>query len=247
VISPWHRQQTSVLSTLLVTLLLTVPAPFAATQVWLGQGLEVHGLAMENLRLEAELRAANERLRVENAQLKREAKGRYRFGEMVGTSPALHKMLDLVERVVTSDTTVLITGETGTGKELVARAIHRAGERATRPFIAVNCAALPESLLESELFGHKRGAFTGAVADHKGVFEQADGGTVLLDEIGDTTAALQVRLLRVLEEGEVRPVGGHRARRDFRTRPRRHACEGFRHCDSDGEQCEVWSIGVPAD
>jgi DNA-binding NtrC family response regulator len=109
-----------------------------------------------------------------------------------------------------SDAPVLITGETGTGKELVAHAIHHHGRRAGRPFVPVNCASLAESLLESELFGHVRGSFTGAVGDKKGVFEQAQGGTIFLDEIGETTPAVQVRLLRVLEQGEVRPVGASR-------------------------------------
>ena len=123
-------------------------------------------------------------------------------------------MLDVYKHIALaadSSAPVLIVGESGTGKELVARAIHTYGKRAREPFIAVNCGALVDSLLESELFGHVRGAFTGAVADRKGIFEQAGGGTVLLDEIGDTSPALQVKLLRVLEEGDVRPVGASRS------------------------------------
>jgi two-component system response regulator HupR/HoxA len=133
------------------------------------QGLDVRRLAMENIRLQEELRAANARLRVENARLKREAQGRYRFDEIIGSSPALKRMLQLVERVVATDTTVLITGETGTGKELVARAIHYNGPRADRAFVTENCAAISPELLTSELFGHKRGAFTGATEDRQGL------------------------------------------------------------------------------
>src|SRR5438552_11105412 len=130
---------------------------------------------------------------------------------LVGRSRGMLAVYKEVAHAAASDAAVLITGETGTGKELIARAIHHYGRRAARPFVPVNVGALPEGLLESELFGHVRGSFTGAVGDKKGVFEQADGGSIFLDEIGETTAAVQVRLLRVLEEGELRPVGASRA------------------------------------
>jgi two-component system response regulator AtoC len=132
---------------------------------------------------------------------------------LVVESRAMREALELVARVAEHNTTVLITGESGTGKEMIARAIHRASARAARAFVAVNCAAIPESLLESELFGHVRGAFTGASADKAGLFEQADGGTLLLDEIGELPLALQSKLLRVLQEGEIRRVGDQRTRR----------------------------------
>ncbi len=133
-------------------------------------------------------------------------------GGMVGRTPAMIEVYKTIARVASGPSTVLILGESGTGKELVARAIHDHSPRRARPFVAVECSAIPESLLESELFGHVRGAFTGAVADRPGLFAEADGGTIFLDEIGDITPALQVKLLRVLQEHEVRPVGGSQLR-----------------------------------
>ncbi|HYD48908.1 MAG TPA: sigma-54 dependent transcriptional regulator [Terriglobales bacterium] len=177
------------------------------------QGLEVHRLAVDNLRLQDELRQANERLRVENVVLRREVKGRYRFDDIIGNSAALQRSLGLVERVIATDTTVLITGETGTGKELVARAIHYNGPRSDKPFININCTDFSPEILSSELFGHKRGSFTGAVEDRQGLFKAADGGTILLDEIGDCPETVQARLLRVLDQGEIRRVGDDRAQR----------------------------------
>jgi DNA-binding NtrC family response regulator len=132
-------------------------------------------------------------------------------GQLIGRTAPMLEVYKQIAHAADSLVPVLIVGESGVGKELVARAIHEHGPRAQAPFVAINCGAIADTLLESELFGHRRGAFTGAVSDHKGVFEQAGAGTVFLDEIGDTTAALQVRLLRVLEEHEVRPVGGTQA------------------------------------
>jgi two-component system response regulator PilR (NtrC family)/two-component system response regulator HydG len=143
----------------------------------------------------------------ENRALRRELDRRYSFSEIIGTSPALQAVFRLVEKVAGTNTNILIQGESGTGKELIARAIHHNSPRAERPFVAVNCGALPETLLESELFGHTKGAFTGAVANKPGLFRSAEGGTVLLDEVGEITPAMQVRLLRALQEHEVTPVG----------------------------------------
>jgi len=129
-------------------------------------------------------------------------------GDLIGNSAPMRSVQKAIGMLADADTTVLITGETGTGKEVVARAIHRHGRRAKRPFVAVNCAAIPENLLESQLFGHARGAFTGAVADRIGSFREADTGTLFLDEIGDMSAPLQAKLLRVLQDRVVTPVGG---------------------------------------
>jgi transcriptional regulator with PAS, ATPase and Fis domain len=143
-------------------------------------------------------------------QLRRELHERYRIGDLVSHSPAMHKIFTLLPQVAESDCTVLIQGETGTGKELLARALHDLSPRRDKPFIAINCGALPDTLLESELFGYKAGAFTDATRDKPGLFATAEGGTLLLDEIGDISPAFQVRLLRVLQEREIQPLGGTR-------------------------------------
>jgi two-component system response regulator HupR/HoxA len=177
------------------------------------RALEAYELASENAQLAHALSEANERLRAENVYLRREVERRYAFDQILGTSPEMERVFEVMEKVAETDATVLITGETGTGKDLVARAIHYAGPRKGRRFLAQNCAALPDTLLESELFGHKRGAFTGAHADKKGLFEIADGGAIFLDEIGETQPGMQVRLLRVLQDGEIRPLGSSETRK----------------------------------
>ncbi len=148
-----------------------------------------------------------QQLRRENRELRQALQERHRVDGILGESGAMQEVLSLVRRVAASDATVLIQGESGTGKELIAKAIHYASRRASGPLVRVNCAALPETLLESELFGHERGAFTGAVAMRRGRFELAHGGTLFLDEIGDLPAHLQVKLLRVLQEREIERVG----------------------------------------
>ena len=147
----------------------------------------------------------------ENRLLRRELDRRYSFSEIIGTSDALQQVFRLVEKVAPTNTNILVHGESGTGKELIARAIHHNSPRSPRPFVAINCGALPETLLESELFGHTKGAFTGATASRPGLFRSAEGGTVFLDEIGEISQALQVRLLRAVQEHEVTPVGASAA------------------------------------
>jgi two-component system nitrogen regulation response regulator NtrX len=141
----------------------------------------------------------------ENARLRQASESRY---QMVGSSPALEAVRELISKVGPTSARVLITGENGTGKELVARALHDASPRRDRPFVEVNCAAIPSELIESELFGHMKGSFTGAFADRSGKFEQADGGTLFLDEVGDMSLPAQAKLLRVLQEGVVTRIGG---------------------------------------
>jgi two-component system response regulator PilR (NtrC family) len=168
-----------------------VTKPFSNAEITalVGKALEKSAIVIENEQLRAKVRHLEKR-------------------EMFGSGPAAKLMADLIDKVAATRTTVLITGESGTGKELVARALHEKSERAGRPFMVVNCGALPEALMESELFGHEKGAFTGAQRSSPGIFREADGGTLLLDEVGELPASLQVKLLRVLQERRVRPVGG---------------------------------------
>lgn len=143
----------------------------------------------------------------ENVYLRKQLKKKYQFNQIIGTSMPMQQVFKMIERVAATDSTALILGESGTGKELVAKALHFNSRRQLGPFIPVNCSALPENLLESELFGHRKGAFTGAISDKKGLFQEADGGTIFLDEVGSMPPMLQSRLLRVLQEREVRRVG----------------------------------------
>lgn len=154
-----------------------------------------------------------ERLKEENQTLKAEVAGKNSFCGMIGRNPAMLSLYDQIRRVAGLKTTVLIQGESGTGKELVARALHTSACRHNKPFVAVNCGAIPETMLEAELFGHVKGSFTGAITDKAGLFEQADGGTLFLDEIGEMPLALQVKLLRVLQENEVRRIGASTSRK----------------------------------
>jgi len=167
---------------------VTKPFEPAELVALVGKALEKHAIAAENQRLRAQVSHLSD-------------------PDVVGRSVAMRSVLDLVGRIADTRTTVLITGESGTGKERIARAIHERSSRREQPFLVINCGALPESLMESELFGHEKGAFTGAATRHTGLFREAHGGTILLDEIGELPPSLQVKLLRVLQERQVRPVG----------------------------------------
>jgi two-component system response regulator PilR (NtrC family) len=159
--------------------------------------LDLKRIAQENLGL-----------KVQNRDLRAELKGRYGFDGMIGRSPKMQSIFELIERVAATGSTIMISGESGTGKELIARAAHYNSGRGERPFVSINCGALPDELLESELFGHMKGSFTGATSNKKGLFEVANGGTIFLDEIGETSPAMQIKLLRVLQERTIRRVGG---------------------------------------
>jgi Nif-specific regulatory protein len=199
-------------------------------------------------------RAAEQRLAIEaeNRRLRAELSDRFRIANIIGSDKAMVAVYEKIARVAPSNTTVLLRGESGTGKELVARAIHFASPRADKPFIALNCAALPESTLESELFGHERGAFTGAVETRKGRFEQADGGTIFLDEIGELRPETQVKLLRVLQERSFERVGGSKTLRcDVRVLAATHidlerAIVGGRFREDLYYRLNVFEIQIPA-
>jgi formate hydrogenlyase transcriptional activator len=183
--------------------------PFDASEVaWLERVAGQIGLAVENALAFRRIEELSNRLAEEKKYLEDEIRTEHGFADIIGTSPGLKEVLRQVEIVAPADTTALILGETGTGKELVARAIHRLSKRAGRTFVKLNCAAIPTGLLESELFGHEKGAFTGAVARKLGRFELADGGTLFLDEVGDIQPDLQAKLLRVLQEQEFERLGG---------------------------------------
>lgn len=167
----------------------TKPFKLAEMSVTIGRALKFRDLHRENIRLQVELFQTQS------------------FSKIIGKSPGMQEVFDLIRRVAPASANVLISGESGTGKERVARAIHEEGPRKTKKFVAINCTAIPESLLESELFGHTKGAFTGAIAKKRGLFEEAEGGTIFLDEIGDMNLALQSKLLRVIQEKKIRAVG----------------------------------------
>jgi DNA-binding NtrC family response regulator len=165
--------------------------------------------SVDQLRVAVERALRHRGLQVENRNLRQQLQQTLGLENIVGRSPAMTQVFELVKKAARSEANILVLGESGTGKELIAKAIHQHSPRRDRPFVALDCGTLPETLLESELFGHVRGAFTGAISNKKGLFEEADGGTLLLDEIADTTPAFQSKLLRALQENEIRPVGNN--------------------------------------
>ncbi len=167
-------------------------------------------LAQKNKELQKKLERANEALSLEKRILQKQVEQQLDVGNLIGASPNMLHVFKLVKKVVNTPTTVLLLGETGTGKEMVAKIIHFNSDRKNEMFVAQNCGAIPDTLLQSELFGHVKGSFTGAITDKKGLFETANRGTVFLDEIGDTSPALQLGLLRVLQEGEIKPLGSNK-------------------------------------
>jgi two-component system nitrogen regulation response regulator GlnG len=199
---------------LLATGTLTMPVVILTAETTFGHAAEAYRIgAMEYLPKPFDLDEVRQLVhRIQPVQKKVRQQQKQKEDLIIGRSPAMQQLFRTLGRVAASDLTVLITGESGTGKEMVARTLHERSQRAERPFVAINTAAIPADLLESELFGHEKGAFTGADKSREGRFEQADGGTLFLDEIGDMPAALQAKLLRVLEEGRIQRVGGNQSR-----------------------------------
>jgi len=163
---------------------------------------------IEEIKMTIQKALETKSLQAENTLLRQVVEDRYRLGNIIGNSPKIRKLFELLRKVSPTKTNILISGESGTGKELVAKAIHYNSPRKDRPFVVLNCGAIPESLLESELFGHMKGAFTGAISNKRGLFEAADGGTIFLDEIGEIPLSMQVKLLRVIQDREFTRVGG---------------------------------------
>jgi len=202
------KQMSPAIEVILITAYGSVPTAIAAMREGAYDYIE-KPFCPEKAELLIEKLVEHQRIVAENISLHQKLEERYRFENIIAKSPKMQKVIELIKVVAKSNATVLITGESGTGKELVARAIHSQSHRKDKPFVAVSCAALPESLLESELFGHEKGAFTGAHAQRRGKFEVANRGTLFLDEIGEMSANIQVHLLRVLEEKEFTRVGGN--------------------------------------
>jgi DNA-binding NtrC family response regulator len=203
------KKMNSALITIIITAYGTINTAVEALKIGASDFME-KPLVPEKLFHVLQKNFEAQRLRKEVAALRSDLADRYRFASIIGKHPKMQRIFKLIESVSDTDSSVLITGETGTGKELVARAVHFQGNRAHRPFVVINCAALPENLLESELFGYEQGAFTGANSSKLGKLEQAEGGTVFLDEIGDMPMGLQAKLLRAIQEKKIEPLGSTR-------------------------------------
>ncbi len=202
-----HHRQTLVI---LITAYASVDTAIEAMKMG-AHGYVPKPFKIDELQMTVQRALEFQSARQENTFLRKELKNKYKFDNIIGSSRKMQKVYDLINKVADTDSTVLIQGESGTGKELVARGLHFNSNRQQHPFVAINCSALPENLLESELFGHKKGAFTGAVSDKRGLFEEANLGTIFLDEVNSMATSLQTKLLRVLQEREVRRVGDNKS------------------------------------
>src|ERR1043165_3841971 len=202
-----HHKQTLVI---LITAYASVDTAIEAMKMG-AHGYVPKPFKIDELQMTVQRALEFQSARQENTFLRKELKNKYKFDNIIGSSRKMQSVYNLINKVADTDSTVLIQGESGTGKELVARGLHFNSNRQQHPFVAINCSALPENLLESELFGHKKGAFTGAVADKRGLFEEANLGTIFLDEVNSMATSLQTKLLRVLQEREVRRVGDNKS------------------------------------